>query len=99
MAFCKKNPKFHNIRWRHEDALETKIIQNWPQIRAVHILKGIDQSKGTPAADKKRQTLKKQKHILVEMLHNSASISLKVLNESSSYNFTGLSAEDTIESY
>ena len=53
----------------------------------------IDQSKGTPAADKKTDP-EKAKAFLFKC-YTTASISLKVLDESSSYNFTGLSAEDT----
>ena len=52
-----------------------------------------EQSKGTPAADKKTDPEKAKAFLL--KCYTTASISLKVLDESSSYNFTGLSAEDT----
>jgi hypothetical protein len=56
-------------------------------------MKGIDQSKGTPAADKKTDPEIAKAFLL--KCYTTASISLKVLDESSSFNFTGLSAEDT----
>ena len=75
-----------------EDVLETKIIQiDLKFVRS--IMTGIDQSKGTPAADKKTDPEKAKAFLL--KCYTTASISLKVLDESSSYNFTGLSAEDT----
>lgn len=73
-----------------EDALETTITQI--DIKFVRsIMKGIDQSKGTPATAKKTDTEKAKAFLL--KCYMTASMSLNVLDESSSYNFVGLSAE------
>lgn len=74
-----------------EDALETTI--NQIDIKFVRsIMKGIDQSKGMPATTKKTDTEKAKAFLL--KCYMTASMSLEVLDESSSYNFAGLSAEE-----
>ena len=75
-----------------KDALETTI--NQIDIKFVRsIMKGIDQSKGTPATAKKTDTEKAKAFLL--KCYMTAAMSLNVLDESSSYNFADLSAEET----
>ncbi len=74
-----------------KDALETAI--NQIDIKFVRsIMKGIDQTKGTPETVKKTDTEKAKAFLL--KCYMTASMSLEVLDELSSYNFTGLSAEE-----
>ena len=74
-----------------KDALQTTI--NQIDIKFVRsIMKGIDQTKGTPETAKKTDTEKAKAFLL--KCYMTVSMSLELLDESSSYNFAGLSAEE-----